>query len=442
MFTRDPLKLALSALGFTFTGMITGNSVLIGLGLVSLLFTVISTGISEPSIPSLEPVEESTILSVDDEYHAEYSIHVEYGTGLITLGGDIPSHFELTEGNNIQSFWVEDANRDISFNYTMKCTKRGVYTIQAPRWEVSHPLGLKPTKRGQFQDTTELIIKPRSLTAKRIRRQKLLSHIPMPAESRIKIGVPTTTFKELREYSHGDSYRQINWKATARKGGHGRPTVNEFEREGRRVVFIFLDTSSSLGLGTSLKNSFEYAVQATLGLSEYYLSRQCMVGLSLFNSDSTVSQTRSRENLFLFPETGKVQLFKVHRMLLNTELKESKSSLSEAVNQMKGHIYGTNPLFVVISRLNGKNQSGITQGVMDFRKYSRRSRSMANVMLINVSGYSLSINKRGDKTAAGLLEHHENARVSALRNLGITAVNWNPSLHSITDVLLSQVGHR
>lgn len=442
MFTLDPLKLALSALGFTFTGMITGNSVLIGLGLISLLFTIISTSISAPSEPIISPVMESNILYVDDEYSVEYKIQVENGTGLLTLGGDIPPHFELTEGNNIQSFWVDDEHRDITFNYIMKCTKRGVYSIQAPFWEVSHPLGLKPTKLGRFPEITDLIIKPRTLTAKRIRRQKLLSQIPMPAESRIKIGVPTTTFKELREYSHGDSYRQINWKATARKGGMGKPTVNEYEREGRRVVFIFLDTSSTLGLGTSLKNSFEYAVQATLGLSEYYLSRQCMVGLCLFNSDSTLSPTSSRENLFLFPETGKVQLFKVHRMLLNTELKASKSSLSEAVNQMKGHIYGTNPLFVIVSRLNGKNQPELTKGIMDFRKYSRRSRSMTNVMLINVSGYSLSISKRGDKTAAGLLEHHENAQVSDLRNLGITAINWNPSQHSITDVLLSQVTHR
>ena len=442
MFTRDPLKLAISALGFTFTGMITGNSVLIGLGLISLLFTIIATSIPEPSDPVLSPLEESSILYVDDEYQVNHTIKVETGTGSVTIGGDIPSHFELTEGNNIQSFWVNDQNRELTYSYTMKCTKRGVYTINAPFWETSHPLGLKPTKLGHFEGGTELIIKPRTLTAKRIRRQKLLSQIPMPAESRIKIGVPTTTFKELREYSHGDSYRQINWKATARKGGHGRPTVNEYEREGRRVVFIFLDTSPSLALGTSLKNSFEYAVQATLGLAEYYLSRQCMVGLSLFNSDTNTIQTRSRENLFLFPETGKVQLFKVHRMLLDTEIKASSSSLSDAVNQMKGHIYGTNPLFVVISRLNGKNQQELTQGVLDFRKYSRRSRSMANVMLINVSGYSLSINKRGDMTAAGLLEHHENARVSSLRNLGITAVNWNPSLHSITDVLLSQVAQR
>jgi uncharacterized protein (DUF58 family) len=442
LFTSDPLKLALSALGFTLTGMVTGNSVLIGLGFISLIFTLVSTSISEPCDPVLDPVVESTILYVDDEFKVEYNVHVEKGTGTLTIGGDIPTHFELIEGNNIQSVWVEDGNRDISFSYTMKCTKRGVYQIQGPRWETSHALGLKPTKQGQFPDTIELIIKPRSLTAKRVRRQKLLSQIPMPAESRIKIGVPTTSFKELREYSHGDSYRQINWKATARKGGQGRPSVNEYEREGRRVVFIFLDTSSSLGLGTSLKNSFEYAVQATLGLAEYYLSRQCMVGLSLFNSDAKVSQTRDRENLFLFPETGKVQLFKVHRMLLDTELKESTSSLSEAVNQMKGHIYGTNPLFVVITRVNGENQPALIKGIMDFRKYSRRSRGLSNVMLINVSGYALSIKKRGDKTAAELLELRENAQMRALRNMGITSVNWNPSEHSITNVLLSQVGQR
>lgn len=442
MFTGDPLKLALSALGFTFTGMITGNSVLIGLGFISLIFTLITTSIPEPNDPTLSPIVESSILYVDDEYQVEYDVHVEQGTGLLTLGGDFPAHFELIEGNNIQSYWVEDKNRDFSFTYTMKCTKRGVYQIQAPKWEVSHPLGLKPTRQGRFPDVTELIIKPRSLTAKRVRRQKLLSQIPMPAESRIKIGVPTTSFKELREYSHGDSYRQINWKATARKGGQGRPSVNEYEREGRRVVFIFLDTSSSLGLGTSLKNSFEYAVQATLGLAEYYLSRQCMVGLSLFNSDTKVSQIRGRENLFLFPETGKVQLFKVHRMLLDTELRESTSSLPEAVNQMKGHIYGTNPLFVVVTRVNGENQPELTKGIMDFRKYSRRTKGMSNVMLINVSGYSLSITKRGDKTAAKLLELRESAQMNPLRNLGITSVNWNPSLHSITDVLLSQVGKR
>ena len=132
MFTGDPLKLALSALGFTFTGMITGNKVLMGLGFISLIFTLITTSIPEPSDPILSPIVESTILYVDDEFQVEYNILVEEGTGLLTIGGDIPLHFELIEGNNIQSYWIEDGNREIYFSYTMKCTKRGVYQIKSP----------------------------------------------------------------------------------------------------------------------------------------------------------------------------------------------------------------------------------------------------------------------------------------------------------------------
>lgn len=443
MLTGDPLKLALTALGFILTGMVTGNSVLLGLGLIPLIFTIVSTNIQGPSEPMLESLPESIIVNVDDELALDYIVEFKEGSGNVTLGGDIPPHFELLEGNNIQTFWVDEKKRAIQLLYRIKCTKRGVYQIRAPRWEICHPLGLEPTRLGQFDEATELIVKPRSLTAKRVRNQKLLSQIPMPAESRIKIGVPTTSFKELREYSNGDSYRQINWKATARKGMHSRPVVNEYEREGKRMVFILLDTSPALGLGTSLKNSFEYAVQATLGLSEYYLSRQCMVGMCLFNSGLEGPTGRSgRDNLFLFPEIGRVQQFKIHRTLMGTELKASSSSLSDAVNQMKRHIYGTNPLFVVVTRVHDRNKDEITNGIMDFRRYSRRSRGLSNVILINVSGFSLSINRRGDRTAAGLLEHRETSQMAAFRQLGITTVNWNPSEATITDVLLSQVKRR
>ncbi len=443
MLTGDPLKLALTALGFILTGMVTGNSVLLGLGLIPLIFTIVSTNLQGPSEPKLGALPESIIVNVDDELALDYIVEFEAGSGNVTLGGDIPLHFELLEGNNIQTFWIDEKNRAIQLSYRIKCTKRGVYQIRAPRWEICHPLGLEPTRLGQFDEVTELIVKPRSLTAKRLRNQKLLSQIPMPAESRIKIGVPTTSFKELRAYSHGDSYRQINRKATARKGMHNRPVVNEYEREGKRMVFILLDTSPALGLGTNLKNSFEYAVQATLGLSEYYLSRQCMVGMCLFNSGLVGSSGRSgRENLFLFPEIGRVQQFKIHRTLMGTELKASNSSLSDAVNQMKRHIYGTNPLFVVVTRVHDRNKDELTKGIMDFRRYSRRSRGLSNVMLINVSGFSLSINRRGDATAAVLLEHKETSQMAAFRQLGITTANWNPSEATITDVLLSQVKRR
>ncbi len=444
MLTGDPLKLVASALGFILMGMLTGNTVLLCLGLISLLFTYIALEIQPPTGLHHSPPPESIVTYVDDELELIHKVTVEKGIGLITLGQTIPPHFSLIEGNNIQAYWIQRPNQVLELHYRIKCTRRGVYQLTDLHYETRHPLQLKPTKKGTFTEKTELIVKPRSLTAKRIRQQKIFTRIPMPEESRVKLGVPTTNFKELREYSTGDPYKNINWKATARKlmSPNSRPSVNEYEREGRRVVFIFLDTNKSLGLGTSLKNSFEYAVQATLGLSEFYLTRQCMVGLSLFNSQNNASARLQKEQNYLFPEAGRIQQYKIHRVLLDTELEATKNSIITAANHMRGHIRGTNPLFIIVTRLNEENQQNIVNGLMELRKYSRKSKTMNNMMIINVSGYTLSVKKRGDKTAAQILQHHENAQLQTLRRLGVTAINWDPAQQTITEVLLQQVRQR
>ena len=450
MLTGDPLKLVASAMGFILLGMFTGNTVLLYLGLISLIFIFAALALQGPDNLEHYPPPESMIAYVDDELDIVHQVTVGDGRGLVTLGQALPQHFGLIEGNNVQAYWIQKPGETIELRYRIKCTRRGVYQLTGLNWETRHPLQLRPTKRGQFQEKSELIVKPRSFSAKRIRQQKIFTKIPMPAESRVKMGVPTTNFKELREYNTGDSYKQINWKASARKlmSPSSKPSVNEYEREGKRVVFIFLDTNPALGLGTSLKNSFEYAVQATLGLSEFYLTRQCMVGFSLFNSSqwktmiqSKTVQEKSLQH-FLFPESGRIQQFKIHRLLLDTEINTTSSSIHEAANLMKGYIRGTNPLFIIVTRLHDENIKNLITGMTELRKYSRKSQNMKNIMLINVSGYNLSVKKRGDKTAAEIPQHYENAQLRSIRRLGVTAVNWDPSKHTITEVLLQQVRQR
>jgi uncharacterized protein (DUF58 family) len=47
-----------------------------------------------------------------------------------------------------------------------------------------------------------------------------------------------TDFDSLREYSRGDDYRKIDWKATARRG---KPIVREFEAERNQPVILVVD---------------------------------------------------------------------------------------------------------------------------------------------------------------------------------------------------------
>jgi len=470
LLTGVPLRLSLSSFGFILTGMATGNMILIYLGLIPLFFVVISLFIESPSVLSAPPIDESISVEVDEELEVSRSVTVREGWGLVTLGEELPSSFELLRGNNFHVFWKEPRPTEIELRYRVKCTRRGTYQLNKLNWEARHPMYMTPTLSGVFPTGQELIVKPKGLRIKRIRQQKIFTKIPMPAESRIKIGVPTTDFKELRAYSWGDSYKQINWKATARnyRGVQHIPIVNEYEKEGRRVVFIFLDTSTSLSLGTDLRNSFEYAVQAVLGLSEFYISRQCKLGLALYNSESGVRDddkvrhlsgsfrehdqgdsmvkpvhTGIGKGVLLFPETGKIQQYRVHRMLLDTEMASTYYSLDEAVGYVRGHLRGTNPLFVIVTRVHDQNFDSLVSGVRELTKYTRKTRRQSpNIMVVNVSGYSLTVKNRGDKTAAQLLEYQENAYLNRLRGLGLMAVNWHPTRQSITEVLLAQVGRR
>jgi len=470
LLTGVPLRLSLSSFGFILTGMATGNMILIYLGLIPLFFVVISLFIESPSVLSAPPIDESISVEVDEELEVSRSVTVRGGWGLVTLGEELPSSFELLRGNNFHVFWKEPRPTEIELRYRVKCTRRGTYQLNKLNWEARHPMYMTPTLSGVFPTGQELIVKPKGLRIKRIRQQKIFTKIPMPAESRIKIGVPTTDFKELRDYSWGDSYKQINWKATARnyRGVQHIPIVNEYEKEGRRVVFIFLDTSTSLSLGTDLRNSFEYAVQAVLGLSEFYISRQCKLGLALYNSESGVRDGdkvshlsgRFREHdqgdsmvkpvhtgigkgVLLFPETGKIQQYRVHRMLLDTEMASTYYSLDETIGYVRGHLHGTNPLFVIVTRVHDQNFDSLVSGVRELTKYTRKARRQSpNILVVNVSGYSLTVKNRGDKTAAQLLEYQENAYLNRLRGLGLMAVNWHPTRQSITEVLLAQVGRR
>jgi len=470
LLTGVPLRLSLSSFGFILTGMVTGNMVLIYLGLIPLFFVIISLSLEGPSDLTVTPVDESISVEVDDELDISRTVHVGGGWGLMTLGEELPPSFELIRGSNFQVFWKEHQPTDLKLSYRVKCPRRGSYTLDELNWEARHPMNMTPTLSGVFPTAQELIVKPKGLRIKRIRQQKIFTKIPMPAESRIKIGVPTTDFKELRDYNWGDSYKQINWKATARnfRGVRHIPTVNEYEKEGRRLVFIFLDTSTQLGIGTDLRNCFEYAVQAVLGLSEFYLSKQCKLGVALYNSegglrvgiktrrlsgrrreldegDSAVEplSTAIGKGVLLFPETGKIQQYRVHRMMLDTEMASTHYSLDEAVGYVRGHLHGANPLFVIVTRVHERNFNGLVTGLKELTKYTRKThRQSPNIMVVNVSGYGLAVRSRGDDTAAQLLEYQENAYLNKLRGMGLMALNWHPTRQSITEVLLAQVGKR
>jgi uncharacterized protein (DUF58 family) len=68
-------------------------------------------------------------------------------------------------------------------------------------------------------------------------------------------------FEKLREYNHGDSYDEIDWKATARRG---KPVVRVFQVERTQEIYVALDASRLSARDLNGAATLEHYVNAAL----------------------------------------------------------------------------------------------------------------------------------------------------------------------------------
>lgn len=471
--------LTITTLSFIVTGMLFGNLIFIYMGLMPVVYIFLSLLLDEPrTVDVLNRVKYSTVW-VDDIIEIERKLHIQGGLGHVTIGEVLPPFFELVEGSNFKVLWKGYGDLEDTHTYKIRCTKRGVYFLEHSNWETNQPLNLKTATLGEAPVNQTLIVKPHSFNIKRIRQQKALSKMTMPSEAQIQMGVPTTQFREIRDYAFGDSYRHINWKATARRAMPNKPPkINEYEKEGMKVVWIYLNTASRMALGTNIRNGFEYAIQAVLGLSNFYLSRNCRVGVSFYNDEKMVlsvkegayrmptgilgsilvmpdiastqialledSQpfTKTTEE-FIIPDTGKRQLYIINNRLLNIDIQGSNYNLQHCIRKSRGHIVGSNPLFIIVTMVNEKRLKSLLDGLGEMQKYIKRSRTgRPSVLIIHVSGYGVAVRSDNEEFAARLIEMEERAILKSLSSYGALVVHWNPVKQSFQEVLLSQVAKR
>ena len=97
-----------------------------------------------------------------------------------------------------------------------------------------------------------------------------------------KIG-QSVEFEQIREYVSGDDIRTINWKATARKGGH--LMVNNYVDERSQQVYCIIDKGRVMKMPFDGMSLLDYAINATLILSRVALLRQDKAGIITFNEN-------------------------------------------------------------------------------------------------------------------------------------------------------------
>lgn len=106
-------------------------------------------------------------------------------------------------------------------------------------------------------------------------------------------------FARLRDYAQGDSVRDVDWKATARRT---RPVTRVMEAERSQTVLIGVDAGRSMAAQVDGLSKLDHAVNAALFLAFVALRNGDRVGLVVFADDV---------KSYLAPANGRAQYRKI-----------------------------------------------------------------------------------------------------------------------------------
>ncbi len=121
-----------------------------------------------------------------------------------------------------------------------KCVpqKRGNYRLEISWLELGSPFGFWNVRRA-VPGNSELRVYPNLFHERRDLAALFLHRGSFGFHARRQVG-KGREFEKLREYSPGDSFEEIYWKATARRG---RPITKVFQIERTQEVYVVIDNS-------------------------------------------------------------------------------------------------------------------------------------------------------------------------------------------------------
>jgi uncharacterized protein (DUF58 family) len=294
-----------------------------------------------PNFPFRAEIEEMRMNGggrVGDILDVVIKVRVE-SFGVVKVMHSLPDTFELLEGSNAKGKFIAGRGT-VEVRYRCVPVKRGYYNLGEILIEAENIFATRRVRK-RLEFGAELEVKSRVYRVKRVELRRGIARKPAPEIDVSRIGVPGTDFREIRKYTFGDPVKSINWKATAKLG---ELMVNEFEREGKKAVWIFLDANPYMLHGDLKRNCFETAVEVAASLSYYFAVRGYKVGLYVVGHE-----------LLIYPESGRRQFGKIFSTLIKLDVASRDESLVSAVEKTKKYIEAIKPGSIFITRVEFSN---------------------------------------------------------------------------------------
>jgi uncharacterized protein (DUF58 family) len=429
---------ATAALSLIGVAAFLGNVPALGTGVLLLLGLTAALALRPAGGITLRRRIDRTSASLGERIEVQWDIEVASGIGPLVVHDRLPSDLALAAGANVRVFWKWLRPAYFTNRYVVDCSKRGTYELPPSEWEGRHVFDLRAARRGAGGAAHPLSVFPKVLPVRRLRAQGGIASSVHPAGARAVTGVATTDFKEIREYSAGDPVRSINWKASARHAGAtaGRPLVNEFQREGRRAVWLFVDCSRHMMVGTNLNNPLESAIEAANALGHFFLTRGYHVG----------AHFSAMPDDLLYPDAGRRHYQTLSSRLAKLSPQGEHYDLLRAVHLVRQHLLALAPVCILVTRLDvqpGPDSPGpslhprLLQGVDMLGHLSPSRVRRMPVWVVGINGYRYPAERLPGTSFGVQIRHFETRPVVAdLRRRLATVMEWDPSSEAFASALL------
>jgi uncharacterized protein (DUF58 family) len=186
------------------------------------------------------------------------------------------------------------ANSSEKFQYYLRPVVRGEYEFGNLLVYVSSPLRLI-SRCFVSQGSTTVATYPSFMQLQKYELMAFSNQLMQYGVKKIRRIGHSMEFEQIKEYTQGDDIRTLNWKATSKKN---QLMVNQFEDEKSQSVYMIIDKGRTMRMPFKGMSLLDYAINATLVLSNVILKKQDKAGMFTFSKkveNRLVAEKRSAQ---------------------------------------------------------------------------------------------------------------------------------------------------
>ena len=325
---------------------------------------------------------------------------------------EIPFQFQIRDFEIKRK--IKASSQD-ELNYELRPTERGEYFFGNLNVYVASPLQII-SRRFTFDNGNMVPTYPSYIQLRKYDLIAFSNNLFQYGIKKIRRIGHSMEFEQIKEYVAGDDIRTLNWKATAKKNAL---MINQFQDEKSQSVYMVIDKGRVMKMPFNGLSLMDYAINATLVLSNVILKKQDKAGMFAFS--------KKVENR-VFAEKRSSQMQKILETLYNIKTDFFESDYSRLYVDVKKNV---NHRSLIILYTNFETIDGL-QRQMPYLKGIAKSHLLVVVFFNNTELNDL-VNKKTetiqevyDKVIAEKFMFEKRLIANELKKYGIFSVLTQP----------------